>query len=405
MTTILLILLYLLLIIVTVYNMYFLITSLFAFKKKKTPHNHNYKENFFSILIPARNEEEVIGNLLKSLKKLNYNKDKYEINVVLNNCTDNTYTIAKNENVNVIKCKNKIKSKGDALKEVFNTLKDRNIDAYVIFDADNIVDSDFLKYMNESLNNGYKVAQGFRELKNKKNNWLSYSYALYYYIQNFFFNEARKKCKSSSSINGTGLMIKKEVIDKIGFNTKTLTEDLEFTGICALNNIKIDYVDKAITYDEEPTSLIISFIQRIRWIRGDIDCLKNYYKLLINKIISSKSKEALDCLFIYLAPITNLFSTIVFILTLIIKDSFRISLISFALITLLSYTICTFLLIHYNKKILHYLSGIVMFPIFLLTWTPITMVSLFNKKIEWKHISHKEKIQIEEIHHQLKYNN
>ena len=55
-------------------------------------------------------------------------------------------------------------------------------------------------------------------------------------------------------------MIKKEVIDKIGFNTKTLTEDLEFTGICALNTIKIDYVDKAITYDEEPTSLIISFI-------------------------------------------------------------------------------------------------------------------------------------------------
>lgn len=46
-----------------------------------------------------------------------------------------------------------------------------------------------------------------------------------------------------------------------------------------------------------------------------------------------------------------------------------------------------------------------MFPIFLLTWTPITMVSLFNKKIEWKHISHKEKIQIEEIHYQLKYNN
>ena len=71
--------------------MYFLITSIFAFKKKKTPHNNNYKENFFSILIPARNEEEVIGNLLKSLKKLNYNKDKYEINVVLNNCTDNTY--------------------------------------------------------------------------------------------------------------------------------------------------------------------------------------------------------------------------------------------------------------------------------------------------------------------------
>lgn len=198
-------------------------------------------------------------------------------------------------------------------------------------------------------------------------------------------------------------MIKKEVIDKIGFNTKTLTEDLEFAGICALNDIKIDYVDKAITYDEEPTYLVVSFIQRMRWVRGDINCLKYYYKLLINKILFFKSKEALDCLCIYLAPITNLFSTIIFTLTLIIKDSFRISLISFILLSILSYIMCTFLVIHYRKKTLHYLSGIIMFPIFLLTWTPINIVSLFNKKIKWNHISHKEKIKIEDFRQEVNY--
>ena len=69
--------------------------------------------------------------------------------------------------------------------------KRNDIDAYIIFDADNVVDKNFLKHMNNSLNNGYLVAQGFRDTKNVSDNWISSSYALYYYIQNYFFNKAR----------------------------------------------------------------------------------------------------------------------------------------------------------------------------------------------------------------------
>ena len=104
--------------------------------------------------------------------------------------------------------------------------------------------------MNRSLNSGFRVAQGFREAKNPADNWISGSYAIFYLFQNVFFNHTRRKMRLSASINGTGFMIKKELIDEVGFDTKTLTEDVEFSGLCALRNEKIDFVEGAITYDE-----------------------------------------------------------------------------------------------------------------------------------------------------------
>lgn len=369
-------------IVIIIYGLYFITTALFAFKKNKKQ-NNIVKENHFSILIPARNEEKVIKNLIKSLKNQEYTN--YSINIILNNCTDNTYNICKNEKVNIINCETNIKSKGDALKEAFNKLKNSKTDAYIVFDADNVVDKYFLKYMNISINNGYEVAQGFRDIKNKNNNWLSISYSFYYYIQNFFFNKSRKNLNKSSSINGTGFMIKKDVIDRIGFNVVSLTEDIELSGLCAINDIKIDYVEEAITYDEQPNNLKVSFIQRTRWLKGANQCFKKYYKVLLKKHTS----QALDNLFIYMFP----YFIIILLILLFNKNILYILLIAL----ILTYTICTFLMLYYKKSIKNNLKGIIMFPIFLITWVPIDIYALLKKDVEWKQIKHIENVDIEEI--------
>ena len=93
--------------------------------------------------------------------------------------------------------------------------------------------------MNDSLNMGYSVVQGFRDTKNVSDNWLSCSYAIMYYIQNLFLNKSRYNLGKSSFINGTGFVIKKELIDKNGYDPKTVTEDIEFVAMCAINGEKI----------------------------------------------------------------------------------------------------------------------------------------------------------------------
>ena len=80
----------------------------------------------------------------------------------------------------------------------------------------------------------------------------------------------------SASINGTGFMIKKEIIDTYGFDTYTLTEDVEFTGQCALRGERIAFVEDAITYDEYPILFKASWKQRKRWSAGILECMKRY---------------------------------------------------------------------------------------------------------------------------------
>ena len=93
----------------------------------------------------------------------------------------------------------KLNLKEKFLSLLFNKLKkEKDIDAYVIFDADNLVHRDFLSKMNDSLNMGYSVVQGFRDTKNVSDNWLSCSYAIMYYIQNLFLNKSRYNLGKSS---------------------------------------------------------------------------------------------------------------------------------------------------------------------------------------------------------------
>ena len=76
-------------------------------------------------------------------------------------------------------------------------------------------------------------------------------------------------------------MFKKSIIDTYGYETSSITEDLEYTIQCLLNGKKIMFVEDAITYDEQPTDFKVSFVQRLRWSRGNLQCWAKYHKDLI----------------------------------------------------------------------------------------------------------------------------
>ena len=387
----------------TLYGLYYGVTGLFAFFKRKEEKLIKKKNNKFKIIIAARNEENVIGNLIDSLKKQNYPKDKYDINVIVNNSTDDTFDVSKKHGANTIKCDVPVKSKGEVLHYIFDKFKNEDNDAYVIFDADNIVHPDFLKYMNESLNKGFKVAQGFRDSKNYQDNWLSGSYALFYYIQNFFFNLSRKKINSSASINGTGFMVEKKFIDSLNFSPITLTEDVELTTVCAIHNEKIDFVDKAITYDEHPTNFKISLKQRLRWSKGNLQCWKYYHKDLVK---SFRKNHNLACVDMYL---NNLAAFIQVLSFAVIGVGFIEKMISekvtFTIIglvgMLLSYVgtfiVSLFVTIYNKKSVTAMMSSLILFSLFMITWFPVNVVSLFKKEIKWEHIGHNRNVNIDDI--------
>ena len=399
------IIIYILVILSSLYGAYYLITASGILKRNKKKVIKDKKYNNFAIIIAARNEENVIGELVKSLKKQNYPKEHYNTYVIVNNCTDNTSGVAKKAGANVIECTAKVKSKGDVLKFTFNYFKDnKDIDAYVIFDADNLVHPDFLIKMNETINEGYTVAQGFRETKNVEDNWLSCSYAMLYYLQNYFLNKSRYNLGKSSFLNGTGFMVKKSVIDKHGFNPKTVTEDIEFTAMCALNGEKIAFVEEAITYDEQVNNLKVSLKQRKRWSYGTIQCLKAYFNELLKTGFKSHSFECFDIILFYSSIVLHVIFSFVPLLILIydiinfksINEYFIIYNIASIIIGYLFGVLFRMLLIKKcNKSIINNIGGILLFDLFIITWLPVNVMCLFIKECKWDPIKHNRNVDIE----------
>lgn len=392
------------------YALYFTITGLFVFYNKKHIIRKYKAKHKLAVIVAARNEEQVIVNLLKSLHTQKYPKELFDIFVVPNNCTDNTCAISLANGAKIIECDVEIKSKGDVLKHTFKQIDTclNDYDAFCIFDADNIVHPNFLRRMNDTLCSGYGVAQGYRDSKNPHDTWISSCYSLYYWVQNYFFNKARMNMGWSSSINGTGFMVSKEVIKKHGFNPVTVTEDIEFAAMCALNNEKIAFVNDAITYDEQPLTFKQSWKQRKRWSVGTLQCLRIYSRQLFKTGITKNIPQAFDMSLFFLAPIVQVAACVMTAILIVynvmgiqITDTVAMMFGKNVLPILLGYLITilvsAFVLIMEKKNVIKTFKGVITLAIFMLTWVPINIMCMFKKDQRWEQIEHSRNINIESM--------
>ena len=399
---------YILFIITLLYGLYFAITGLFAFKKEDIPKIRPFRARTkFAVVIAARNEGKVVGDLIKSLKEQNYPNDLYDIYTFVNNSNDDTYEVAKKAGAKAVNVTVPVKSKGDVLKFAFAKLKKKDYDAYIIFDADNVVHPDFLKLMNNTYLSGYKVAQGRKDSKNIEDNWLSASHSIFYYIQNFFFNKARMKIDSAAAINGTGFMVSKSVIDE-GFDPKTITEDIELSIQCVLKGYKIAYVEDAITYDEQVLKFMDSWNQRSRWSKGIIECFRIYKKPLLKKIIKERDFAALDKFMFAIAPyfqvlgvgltlMLGVFNILGIELNDLFSYFFSLGYVCFMIGYLCCIIMNMFVILYYKRDIETTMHGILLFMVFLMSWIPINIICLLKKDLKWVQIEHNRKANMDTL--------
>ena len=241
------------------------ITSLIKFKEKPMLTD---KKHRFIIALPANNEESVIGNLIKSLKMQDYDKSLFDIYVIADNCTDKTAEVARENGAIVYeRFDEDKKTKGYALNWFLDKMKDKkdDYDALLVFDADNVVDKNFLNVMNKKLCQGEVLVQGYRDIKNPTDTWVSGGYAIFYWTMNRLYHLARYNMGLSPLINGTAFMVKWDLLIDEGWNTKTLTEDIEFALINISKGVKLGWAKDAIVYDEQPLTFKQSWKQRERW--------------------------------------------------------------------------------------------------------------------------------------------
>ena len=398
---------------ITIFWLYQILISLCSLVKiKDKPLKVNKKHRFMAI-IPAHNEEAVVGNLIESLKNQNYDKDLYDIYVIADNCTDNTAKVAKEAGAIVYKRFDETKkTKGYALDWFLQQKIEENApyDAFFIFDADNIVHPDFIKNMNKKLCQGEDVVQGYRDIKNPTDSWITAGYALFYWSMHRFYHLARYNLGLSPLLNGTGFMVKFDVVKPQGWDTVTLTEDIEFSLKRIIKGKRLGWATDAICYDEQPVGFKQSWSQRSRWTVGHIQCIKEYTKQLAVAAKENKTMMNFDGLLYILGSIPMFIVTLVLLGTnfLMYAGEGMTKLELFE--NILRYLIPTFILPIITAAIAMFLDkrpikpmvkGLLCYPLFMGSWLLINFKCLFKRETTWEKINHLRSIKISDVEQEI----
>ncbi len=355
------------------------------------------KELRFAVVVPARNEAAVVGHLVRSLMSQSYPREKYDVFVIPNGCADNTAGVARAAGARVIECTEQTHSKGDVLRFAFAEIpKVGTYDAYCILDADNLAAPGFLRAANNYMNAGWEICQGYRDSKNPADNWIAGSTTVFFLFMNRFNNRSRMALGMSAALNGTGIILRASLVERIGWNVRSLTEDLEYSAICALNGVKIGYAADAVIYDEQPIGFRDSMVQRRRWFSGSMQC----FRLLGWSLVKKHSLHAIDMLAVFFAWAIQILTMIpgAFSLYVIVRAflagtlSVRNTLLVGAGMLFLSYLACVLLaalVLGLEKKLSRrMIPTILLFPLFLLSWMPANLWAIITPPPKWTQIVH-----------------
>ena len=382
-------LLFVLIMALRVFTVYFAAVALFALRKRKA-YPTAAPGIRFAVVIAARNEEAVIGDLVASLLAQRYPAELRDVYVVPNNCTDFTQAVAAASGARILTCLGPVASKGEALRQAFAQLRGRGYDAFVVFDADNIAHPDFLARMNDAFAAGAMVCKARMRTANPTQSGIAGCYGLYFAGFDWMFNRPRAACGLSAKLVGTGFAVRREVLERLGgWNTQTIAEDAEFAVQCAAAGYRVHWVEQALTYDEAPNRVMVSLRQRKRWCSGVMQVGRRELKRLW-RAPAVKPWLRWDMTMFLLAPFAQAFSGLLLGVSLVLDGQTGLAAlgstlaVSYGALLALGFILC--LAERYPLRGMG--RAILLFPLFMASWLPLEMLSLVKDTRQWGAVPH-----------------
>lgn len=366
-----------------------------------------------AVLVAARNEEGVIPYLIESLHAQDYPKDLYRIFVVADNCTDETARVAREHGAVVFERHDTEHiGKGYAMEyllgEIDRTEGEDAFDAYVVFDADNLVEPNFLTEICKVYDGGADIIAAYRNAKNYADSWVSAGHGMWFIRESSTLNAARVILGQGAVVAGTGFLFSRRVKEHHGgWPFHMLTEDTEFMVASHLAGFDASYAPDAEFYDEQVTTFRDSFKQRIRWCKGGIQVFSRYkYPLLRSALRGNQTSFeqlisiAPAYILMVIALVLNLvlgsvilafgrFLDVLPVLALMIL-SLSVFVVFFSILT----TVSQWKKIHASpmKKILYIFA----FPLFMFSFIPICLCAMIMR-VRWNPIPHNSHYNIDEM--------
>jgi cellulose synthase/poly-beta-1,6-N-acetylglucosamine synthase-like glycosyltransferase len=266
-----------------------------SFKPKENTTNANLKK--FAFVIPAHNEESGIVKTIQSCQDIEYPKNLCSIYVIADNCSDSTAQVSKNAGAFVFeRFHDTKKSKGYALEAFFENFlsqeKSANYEAFVVVDADTLVEKNILNAFCVRLLNGQNWIQCYYTSSNPNSSWrtrlLTFALALF----NGVWLKGQTALGLSCSLRGNGMCFQKEALTRFPWKAYSLAEDLEFSWHLRLAGERVWFAPETKVYGEMVSqSGKTADAQRQRWEVGRNLLKKMFSKeILISQKISFSHK-------------------------------------------------------------------------------------------------------------------
>src|SRR5438105_3529069 len=234
----------------------------------------------FTILLPARHEEDVYRETLQKVYNLNYPKELMQIMAICRE--DDPATIAEAQakidelgdpNVQLVIFNDQPINKPHGLNLALQVSRG---DIVTIFDAEDEPHPDILNIINTTmLNEDVDVVQSGVQLMNHNTKWFCFLNVLEYF---FWFKSSLHFFSriGMTPLGGNTVFVRRELIEQLGgWDETCLTEDADLGIRLSLSHarLRIIYDDEFVTREETPLTIAEFVKQRTRWNQGFIQIL------------------------------------------------------------------------------------------------------------------------------------
>ena len=222
-----------------------------------------------AVLVPAHDEELLIGRLLESLARLTYPRARHDIYVVADNCADRTAAIVRATGwANVYERHDTARrGKGYALQDLLRRLETAGsvYDAYVIVDADAVVDTRYLDHLAAAILRGARALQGQNTVLNTLDapstvlRWLALT------LMNHVRPLGRNGLGVSATLTGNGMCLTRDLLLAHPWQAHSATEDYQYYLTLVMAGERVRYVPEAVVRSEMPITFAQMRTQDVRW--------------------------------------------------------------------------------------------------------------------------------------------
>jgi cellulose synthase/poly-beta-1,6-N-acetylglucosamine synthase-like glycosyltransferase len=257
-----------------------------------------------TVLIPAHNEEALIGRCLRSV--LVAADSATEVLVVAHNCTDATAAQAEAAGAKVLVLNDPSQTgKGSALGLGFTAALAERSQAVLVIDADSVVDAGLIAAVRKRLQAGARALQCRYEVHNSHDSQRTRLMTLAFCGVNVIRPRGRARLGLSAGILGNGFALHRQVLTQVPYDAQSVVEDLEYHLALIKAGIRVEFIDSAAVRGEMPVSTTGARAQRARWEGGRLRMMRRWTLYLLGGVFRGQVRQIEPVLDLIALPIAS----------------------------------------------------------------------------------------------------